>query len=658
MCLFLQGQGREAVIYDCSPSLLARLHRRRGEVVGRHFYQLCACGGQAPDPQQPQEGYLLAKGGEGVPVLLWLAPLGAPAGGTVAFMVEIASLHQQLEAMSEHRQWLESIFNSLRDAVWVLDREERIVYANRSFAAGVGFRLEDLIGKHISVVLPQEQLERARQMNRSHIRGEAPPVPYELDVRARDGRILPVEVHINPVRQGGRVVGLIGVSRDISERRRLQQQLSHLARSDPLTGVFNRRSFMEEVEREIVRSRREGKPCALLFIDLDGFKEVNDQLGHRAGDQLLCTVVERIRQAVRRPDVVGRLGGDEFGVLLPGSDSRGAAAVAARILDALESPVLLFGQSVPAVASVGVALFPEHANDAEELLARADMAMYRAKGEGGRRAVIYQPGEAEARRLQSRLSWEGRVRAALAEGRLRLYCQPIVDLRSGQVNRYELLLRLQEEGEVIAAGAFLPAIERLDLIRQIDQWVVQQALSLLQRLESRGEQVYLHLDIHVNISGRTLGQNGTVEAIERLVREAAPSPGRLVFEVTETAEIPDLELARQFMLRMKELGCAFAADDFGVGYSSLQRLRSLPFDFVKIDGSFVAGVADNEADRRLVRAIAAAARAIGMESIAEQVEDERTLAVLRLCRVDYAQGFWAGYPRPVEELWPGLVAAK
>ncbi|HXG42878.1 MAG TPA: EAL domain-containing protein [Dehalococcoidia bacterium] len=664
MCAFLRGRGETAVVYDCSPSLLVRLRRRRREVVGRPFGSLFSpvadeAGPAGPDsPVQPQRGHLFGQGGEAVPVLLWLSPIDDEPLRTVAFMVDISDLDREQRELSDSKQWLESILNTIRDAVWVLDREERIVFANRSFAFSTGFRMEELLGRHITVVLPEDQLQRARQVNRSHIRGEAPPAPYELEVRTRDGRVIPIEVHINPVRQGGRVVGLIGVSRDISERRRFQQQLAQMARTDPLTGVLNRRAFMEEVEREIVHARREGKPCALLFIDLDGFKEVNDQLGHRAGDQLLRTVVERVRQSVHQPDVVGRLGGDEFGVLLPETDGRGAAAVASRILDTLECPVLLFGQAVPAVASIGVALFPDHANDAEELLARADVAMYKAKAEGGRRAVVYEPGEAEARRLQSRLSWEGRVRSAMAEGRLRLYCQPIVDLRNGRVDRYELLLRLLEDGEVIPAGAFLPAIERTDLMRQIDQWVVEQALALLRRLEANGQHVHLHVDIHINISGRTLGQNGATEAIDKAVRAAMPSPGRLVFEVTETADIADLDGARQFMLRMKELGCAFAADDFGVGYNSLQRLRLLPFDFIKIDGSFVAGLVENEADRRLVRAIAAAARAVGMESIAEQVEDGPTLAALRKCRVDYAQGYWAGLPRPVEEVWPDAVAAQ
>lgn len=654
MCAFLHGQGDDATVCDCSPSLAARLGRRRAEMACRPFrdFYLPASDGR-PRAGRPEEGHLLAADGRRVPVLLWRARTGD--GSWLAFLLDVTAQRRKQEEMARQRERLESILNSLRDAVWVLDSEERIIFANRSFMAGLGFRPEEVLGKHISLVLPREQLERARQVNRSHILGEAPPAPYELEVVAKDGRIIPVEVHINPVREGGRVRALIGVSRDISERRRLQVQLAHLARTDPLTGLLNRRSLMEEVEKELVRARRQDAPCAFLFVDLDNFKEVNDQMGHRAGDQLLQAVAERIRQVVRRPDVVGRLGGDEFGVLLPDSDGAGAQAVAARLLAALEVPVALFGQAVVPQASIGVALFPDHACDAEELLARADMAMYRAKREGGGRAVAYQPGEAEALRLQSRLSWEGRVRAALAEGRLRLYCQPIVDLRTGATYRYELLLRLLEDGEAIPAGAFLPAVERTDLVQQIDCWVVEQALALLRRLQAQGHDVRLHLDLHINISGRTLGRDAAARAIERAVRDAGPGQGRLVFEVTETADISDLEAARRFMLRLRDMGCAFAADDFGVGYNSLQRLRYLPFDFVKIDGSFVSGLTENESDRRLVRAIATAARAIGMETVAEQVEDERTLEAVRLCHVDYAQGFWAGLPRPVEEIWPGTA---
>ncbi|MBF6600510.1 MAG: EAL domain-containing protein [Dehalococcoidia bacterium] len=432
------------------------------------------------------------------------------------------------------------------------------------------------------------------------------------------------------------------IARDISERKRTETQLVRLANQDALTGLFNRRRFVEELDRELREARRYGVDGALLFLDLDQFKDVNDSRGHRAGDDLLTGLAELLRQQVRSSDVVARLGGDEFAVLLPRTDAQSAAEIAAQLLDRIrDHTFLVAGAPLRITASIGVALFPEGSERSDDVLSRADLAMYRAKEEGRNRYSVFVPDGDWQAQIESRIGWTQRIREAIERDRFVLYAQPILRLADGAVDRYELLLRLDEGGEdVVLPGAFLDLAERTGMIQDIDRWVVREAIGLL-AAHAENE-----LRFEVNLSGKAFADPQLLPMIQAELARRGVDPARLILEVTETAAIANLEEALTFVRTLKSIGCGFALDDFGVGFSSFSHLKNLPVDYLKIDGSFVRELPRSPTDQHLVRAIVAVAAGLGKRTIAEFVTEDATLRLLEEYGVDYAQGFWVGEPEP------------
>lgn len=443
---------------------------------------------------------------------------------------------------------------------------------------------------------------------------------------------------------------VVAVGAVVAERRRLESRLVHLADHDPLTHLFSRRRLHEELRLTLAQARRYDTRGVLLFLDLDDFKSVNDLLGHRGGDHVLAALAGRLRGRLRHSDVVARMGGDEFAVLLPHTDSVQGQALAAQLLDAIRSqPIDVAGRPVAISAAIGMALYPEHGTTTGELLAHADFAMYQAKHGGGNRSRVYAPDEGWQRAIEASFRSEQYLRAALDEGRFLFHGQPILDLHRNRVPQYELLLRLAgEKGELLPPAAFLGEAERCGLLPPLERWVVQQAIKLLARDgNERGE-----YDLSVNLSGRAFADPELPPLIERELAKAGVAPGRLVLEMRESAAVAELDQAKGFALAMRRLGCRLALDDFGVGMSSLHHLTQLPVDFLKIDGSFVHNVSHDSGERQLVRAVVKMALALDKQTIAESVTDEPTLEVLRACGVDYAQGYHVGKPCALDELWP------
>ncbi len=431
------------------------------------------------------------------------------------------------------------------------------------------------------------------------------------------------------------------------ERRRSEDRLQHMADHDPLTGLLNRRRFEEELDLHTERVRRYGAEGALLILDLDHFKYVNDSLGHRAGDELIVMVARLLRSRLRSSDIVARLGGDEFAALLPRASAADARKVAEDLLAAVrEHAPSSNGTTRRTTASIGIALFDDEGlaggNDA---LVSADLAMYDAK-EAGRDAVAFladDSGDGAKRRR----TWGKRIRSALTDDAFVLYAQPIKDVDSDDVTRYELLLRLADQpDDVVLPGEFLHIAERLDLIQEIDRWVVNHALETLAASPDRGR----GLTVEINLSGRSLGDTVLVETIERGLAEHRIDPGSLVFELTETAAVADFRRASAFAARLADLGCRFALDDFGAGFGSFYYLKHLPFDFLKIDGEFVRGCVESHTDQLVIEAMVGIARGLGKETIAECVEEPETAEFLERQGVDYLQGFWFGRPEPAAEI--------
>jgi len=426
-----------------------------------------------------------------------------------------------------------------------------------------------------------------------------------------------------------------------------EAQLRYIADHDSLTGLLDRRRFRAELDQYVSFSARYGGQGAVMIIDIDGLKAVNDSLGHHAGDQLIRRIAGIMRERVRATDIVARLSGDEFAVLMPQTDTAGAMQLGEDLRSQVAEGAAPQSGDGSATISVGITMFgAERGVAAEAVLAAADQAMYRAKEEGRNQIALFQdPGE--PKRLQRRRqTTSARIRDALTHDRLLLHTQPIHDLASGGVDRYELLLRMTgEDGELLPAASFIEAAERSGMVQELDRWVVVRALELLAAREKDGSPVSLH----VNLSGASVADLSVLEFIERQLDEGEADPARCTFEITETPRDHDYEAAAGFADRLTEFGCQVAIDDYGAAFGPFHYLKSIPFDLIKIDGSFVRDMPNSDADQLTVQAIVQIARGLGKTTIAEYVQDDLTAEMLREYGVDMAQGYHLGRPVALAE---------
>ncbi len=427
---------------------------------------------------------------------------------------------------------------------------------------------------------------------------------------------------------------------DISARKRTEERLRYFADRDPLTGLWNRRRFEEDVRRQTARAQRYGESAALLAFDLDGFKYVNDTLGHGAGDDLLIHVGHTISRRLRDTDALARLGGDEFAALLPNVSLREAVAIGQELCELLAaSPLMIEGEAVQLSMSAGAMVIDE-AMTGDAMIA-ADVALFEAKHQGRGRAVAFEDAGDQERRLTNGLSWSRRLRRALAEDGFELFAQPIVDLETGRPAMHELLLRMPDgEGGFIAPGDFLYTAERFGLIRPLDRWVIAAAARL----------AATHPDsvLSVNLSGRSVTDPSLCAYVEDAIAAAGCAPAQLIFEVTETEAIAAMEPARALATRLRSLGCRFALDDFGSGFASFSHLKALPLDLLKIDGEFVRNLESDHTDQLVVDAVQRVAGGMGKALVAEHVEDAATAERLRRLGVRYGQGYHFARPAPAE----------
>ena len=479
-------------------------------------------------------------------------------------------------------------------------------------------------------------------------RGERMPL-IEYRMLTRSGAIVWIsdDAVLRPEPEDG-VWYLDGLLADITDRKVAEARLQHLADHDALTGLLNRRRFIEDLTVELALIRRLQRESSVVVVDVDNFKDVNDSLGHHAGDQLIRSVASLLSAQLREADTIARLGGDEFAILLRGTTGEPALAVGERLIEAVrEHHFAVASDPVRVTASGGIATVERDQRAAEECLAAADLAMYESKQAGRDRLAAFSP---ELRTsVERRRTWADRIRYALENDEMLLYQQPILDLRSDEVSQYELLVRMRREngsGGVISPQEFLPVAERFDLVQALDRWVVARAIRLIAAAERSGRELVLE----VNLSGRSIGDPALFELLENDLRTTGIEARRLVLEVTETAAIENMEVARAFAQQLAAFGCRLALDDFGSGFGSFYYLKHLPFDYLKIDGDFVRQLTHNRVDQAVVRSIVQIAASVGYETIAEFVIDQPTLEAVREFGVDFAQGYHVGAPEPVEAL--------
>lgn len=525
----------------------------------------------------------------------------------------------------------------------------RVDQANDALADLLGYTCEQLLGRSDDELTFPGDASRSATAIARLVSGEA--TSCQLEKRYLNANGHPVWVTLSAVSvtdDRGQVLHLLAHYLDITERKKFETQLKHLVDHDPLTGLLNRRGFEVELDRQAARVRRSGPGGALLMLDLDNFKQVNDTLGHNVGDELIMSVADLLRRTIRETDPVARLGGDEFAVILPEANLAEAEIVAAKIVQQVREQVMYLSGNQQRIitASVGVAMFDDHALSGQQVLVNADLTMYDAKDAGRNRYACYSTASHKQPRTKARLDWVDRINHALDHDRFELHAQPVLDLRTGRISHYELLLRmLGDDNKPIRADSFLYIAERAGLMRRIDHWVTGRAIDLLAHPKLPADTV-----LEVNVSGLSVGDPELLAFLEQRLSATGADPARLVFEITETAAVGNIQAARAFSERLGDIGCRFALDDFGSGFASFYYLKHLPFDFIKIDGEFIANCLSSETDRLVISAIVTIAQGLGKQTIAEFVGDQETLEFLTRQGIDFAQGYYVGKPTGIEGL--------
>ncbi|MBM3666105.1 MAG: EAL domain-containing protein [Actinobacteria bacterium] len=542
---------------------------------------------------------------------------------------------------------LHALLGSIADALITVDGRGAIESANPAAEQLFGYPSAELLGRSFTALLAEPHNDEYSSYLRSFGAGERPAIlnsPRELIGQRGDGSCFPLELTMTEAVLD--VPVLVAVARDVTERRKAEDRLRRLADLDPLTGLYNRRRFEQELDGHIAYAARYGSGGSVLLLDLDNFKYANDSLGHRAGDELLGAVASLLKGWLRKTDVLARLGGDEFGMLLHGVDIAKTQAAAEELRALIgNNPFVIDRQSIRATVSVGIATVSREGMSANELIAQADHAKYKAKEAGRDRVSAFDPDSPITH--EAIQVWSDRVREAVEKGRFVIHAQPILDLATDQVSQYELLISMRgEDGELVPPASFLDTAERFGLVQSLDRWVAQQAIRLIESHKRAGRDLVLE----VNLSGKTLADPEFATGLGREMVRAGIESANLIFEVTETAAVADIEQARRFAESLTRMGCRFALDDFGSGFASFYYLKHLPIHVLKIDGEFVKDLPRSPNDQLIVSALVQVARGMGMKTVAEFVEDEETLTILKRLGVDYGQGYFIGRPAPVGEL--------
>ena len=535
------------------------------------------------------------------------------------------------------------LVETAHDLVWATDAEGHWIYLNRACKTIYGYAPEEMLGRHITEFNAPDAGNRDRVAFEELLQGNE-LVQYEtvhLDQQGEPHHLsFNAKAHLDAE---GRVERVSGTARDITDQKAIQQQLAYHAEHDSLTGLFNRHYFQQELERTVARVARNGASCALCYIDLDQFKYINDTLGHAAGDRLLIEITRLLSDHVREGDLLARFGGDEFTLLLYNIEARNVLTVAEHFRRRFEEYKFLEGGKAFNVScSIGVTVIDQGVASAEEALSHADIACNLAKAQGRNRINLYDPDDTKKAGMAEDMGWAARVREMLEQDRFQLVYQPIFSIDQGKVQDYEVLVRMKcDDGEVILPGGFMPAAERFGLIHSVDRWIVTRAIRHLakMRLDNDG------LRFSINLSGKAFEDELLLPLIQRLIQETGLDPAWLTFEITETAAIANLSAAATFIGALKQIGCQFALDDFGSGFSSFAYLKHLPVDKLKIDGSFVQNMAQSAVDQAMVKSMNEVAHALGKVTIAEYVENRESLELLREIGVDFAQGNFLGKPR-------------
>jgi diguanylate cyclase (GGDEF)-like protein len=551
-----------------------------------------------------------------------------------------------------------AVLAAIPDTFFRLSKEGYYLDYEQGHDASAALPVDQCVGKHIAEVLPQEIAERLiEQMHIVLATQQIRSVDYEL---SRFGAVGHYEARL--VATGPNEV--LGLVRDISERKRTEDQIRRLAYCDSLTGIPNRQAFLETLERELHRSKINSKKFAVLFMDLDAFKRINDTLGHNVGDHLLKIVSERLRETIRPSDLVSRgdqshnlarLGGDEFTILIPDLERvENALNVAHRVKDAMRRPFLIDGNEIFVTASIGISLFPEDGDDCDSLLKFADTAMYHAKNCGKNNAKLYN--SSLTMQIMSHVKLEVGLRKALKNDELYLLYQPQIDVRSSEIVGVEALVRWRHpERGVISPTEFIPLAEETGLIVPIGEWVLRTACIQAMQWQASTQR---SLRIAVNLSARQFKDENLTQIVLSALHDTGLDPRLLELELTEGTLMDDARATMATLEQLRAIGVYLSIDDFGTGYSSMNYLKRFDVRALKIDKSFICGLPQDTENAAITRAIIAMAHGLKMTVVAEGVETDEQLVLLEEYGCDMAQGFYLGHPSPQEAITQMLLRAS
>jgi diguanylate cyclase (GGDEF)-like protein/PAS domain S-box-containing protein len=592
-------------------------------------------------------GWYCRKDGSRFPVEAFRRAVQSEGNHVVVAVVRDVTARRAAE--EELRRFRLAMDNSA-DMIVLIDRATmRFVDVNETACRLLGYSREELLQKGPQDVLPvtREELERSYDELIARPSGQTGVIPSGMKSHyvCKDGSLLPFESTRHVLHSADTTI-IAAISRDIRERLAAEEKVSYMAQFDALTGLPNRNLFQDRLVQAMALAKRNDWPMAVLFIDLDRFKLVNDTLGHAAGDKLLKEAAERLRSCIRSSDTVGRLGGDEFAAILSELGKLGdAGLVAQKIIDVFKRPFDLEGKETYVTASVGITLYPADSDSAEALVVNADAAMYRAK-EQGRNNYQYFTRDMNERALQ-RVQMEAALRRALEREEFRLFYQPKVDLVTGKICGLEALLRWQHPDKgMVLPGDFIPMLEETGLIVQAGEWVLRTACAQIKAWQKTALKVP---PISVNLSARQFEQKNLKGTVRQILRDTKVDPSLIEFEITESLLMNDPEGAARTLHSLKESGVRLSMDDFGTGYSSLGYLKRFPIDTLKIDRTFVRDISTDADDATLTRAIINLAQTLRLKVIAEGVETEDQLAFLRTNGCDEMQGYLFAKPAGAEE---------
>jgi diguanylate cyclase (GGDEF)-like protein/PAS domain S-box-containing protein len=558
--------------------------------------------------------------------------------------IGIASDITQQRAIDDSLRQAAAVFDATQEGVLVTDAEQNIVHVNPAFSRITGYSSEEILGQHPNL-LKSGRHDTAFYQSLWHALQNRGAWSGEVWNRRKSGEIYPQWQCIRVIHdEQGRVSHYVAVFSDITALKRSQRELDYLAHHDPLSNLPNRLLFTERVAHALERSKIEELRGAVLLIDLDHFKHINESLGHNVGDLLLKGVGERLLQNLPNGCTLARLGGDEFGLLSENcAEAAQAAELAQCLLRSLETPFRLNDHELYIGASIGISLFPEDADSVEQVLRNADSALFKAKSSGREGYAFYEQELTDYARQRVELA--SSLRHALDNDELRVYYQPLHDLRDGRQVGMEALVRWQHpQRGLVAPGEFIPIAEDNGMIGAIDAWVLEQACQQMMRWNGEGNTLSF---VAVNISSRLFSRGELAQKVASVLTQTGLPPEQLELEVTESAIMEDPDAAQKLLISLRALGVRLAIDDFGTGYSSLARLKRLPVDKLKLDQSFVRGLPDDAEDAAIARAVIALGKSLGLKVLAEGIEQRAQADFLRELGCNYGQGYHFGRPQPV-----------